>query len=74
MKSIRDIYKIGRGPSSSHTMGPERAAALLSGTWGVFAYLPILLVSGVITGLFTGLCAQFLLFRLRKLHINGKEG
>ena len=28
MKSIRDIYKIGIGPSSSHTMGPERAAEL----------------------------------------------
>ena len=27
MKSIRQVYKIGRGPSSSHTMGPERAAA-----------------------------------------------
>ena len=26
MKSIRDIYKVGKGPSSSHTMGPERAA------------------------------------------------
>ena len=26
MKSIREIYKIGYGPSSSHTMGPERAA------------------------------------------------
>ena len=28
MKSIRDIYKIGKGPSSSHTMGPEKAAKL----------------------------------------------
>ena len=28
MKSIRDIYKIGKGPSSSHTIGPERAANL----------------------------------------------
>lgn len=26
MRSIRDIYKIGTGPSSSHTMGPEAAA------------------------------------------------
>lgn len=26
MKSIRGIYKIGKGPSSSHTMGPEQAA------------------------------------------------
>ncbi len=25
MKSIRDIYKIGKGPSSSHTMGPAKA-------------------------------------------------
>ena len=28
MKSIREIYKTGKGPSSSHTMGPERAALL----------------------------------------------
>ncbi len=28
MKSIRDIYKIGHGPSSSHTMGPQKAAAI----------------------------------------------
>ena len=28
MKSIRDVYKIGRGPSSSHTMGPEKAARI----------------------------------------------
>ncbi len=26
MESIRQIYKIGKGPSSSHTMGPRRAA------------------------------------------------
>ncbi|MBQ5725649.1 MAG: L-serine ammonia-lyase, iron-sulfur-dependent, subunit alpha [Clostridia bacterium] len=28
MKSIRDVYKIGKGPSSSHTIGPERAATV----------------------------------------------
>ncbi|MCI8525103.1 MAG: serine dehydratase [Oscillospiraceae bacterium] len=28
MKSIQDLYKIGKGPSSSHTIGPERAARL----------------------------------------------
>ena len=31
MKSIRDIYKTGRGPSSSHTMGPERASMIFKG-------------------------------------------
>ena len=25
MKSIKDIYKIGKGPSSSHTMGPFKS-------------------------------------------------
>jgi L-serine dehydratase len=28
MKSLRQLYKIGSGPSSSHTMGPEKAARL----------------------------------------------
>ncbi|HBC75735.1 MAG: L-serine ammonia-lyase [Candidatus Wallbacteria bacterium GWC2_49_35] len=28
MKSVREIYKIGHGPSSSHTMGPRRAASI----------------------------------------------
>ena len=26
MKSIRELYRIGTGPSSSHTMGPRKAA------------------------------------------------
>ena len=30
MKSIRDIYKIGKGPSSSHTMGPAKAMAIFA--------------------------------------------
>ncbi|MBO7282548.1 MAG: L-serine ammonia-lyase [Alistipes sp.] len=28
MKSIRELYRIGTGPSSSHTMGPRRAAEI----------------------------------------------
>ena len=30
MKSIKSIYKIGHGPSSSHTVGPYRAAQIMS--------------------------------------------
>jgi len=26
MKTIKELFKIGNGPSSSHTMGPRRAA------------------------------------------------
>ena len=28
MKTIKDIYKIGKGPSSSHTMGPAKAMSI----------------------------------------------
>lgn len=28
MKSLKELYKIGRGPSSSHTMAPEKAVML----------------------------------------------
>lgn len=30
MESLRELYKIGVGPSSSHTMGPQRAAKIIS--------------------------------------------
>ena len=30
MYSLRELYKIGKGPSSSHTMGPYRAAQLFA--------------------------------------------
>ncbi len=32
MKSLRAIYRIGRGPSSSHTIGPERACEIFKAT------------------------------------------
>ena len=28
MKSLKELYRIGKGPSSSHTIGPERACKL----------------------------------------------
>lgn len=28
MKSLKELYKLGRGPSSSHTIGPNKAATL----------------------------------------------
>ncbi|MFR3299263.1 MAG: serine dehydratase beta chain, partial [Fusobacterium sp.] len=31
MDSLKELFKIGNGPSSSHTMGPERAARRFKG-------------------------------------------
>lgn len=28
MKSLKELYKVGKGPSSSHTMGPQKAAKI----------------------------------------------
>lgn len=50
----------------AHNAGQIAAAVLITRTPSIVAYLPILLVSGILTGLFTGLCAQFLLARLSK--------
>ena len=33
MKSIRSVYKIGNGPSSSHTVGPYRASKIFRGRY-----------------------------------------
>lgn len=50
-----------------HNIGQILVAIALTRTPGLVAYLPVLLVSGILTGAFTGLCAQFLLARLDKL-------
>ncbi|MBQ4536522.1 MAG: Gx transporter family protein [Lachnospiraceae bacterium] len=50
-----------------HNLGQILIALLLTATPGVLSYLPFLLLSGIITGLFTGLCAQFMNNHLKKL-------
>lgn len=58
-----------------HNVGQIAAAALMTSA-AIFAYLPILTVSGIITGLFTGLCAQYVLMRRERADIlkKGRPG
>ena len=49
-----------------HNVGQLLVAAAVMKTWTVMAYLPYLILSGVVSGFFTGWCAQFLLGRLDK--------
>ena len=37
MQSIKELYKIGRGPSSSHTLACERACKLFIEEYAKFA-------------------------------------
>lgn len=43
-----------------HNIGQLTIAYLITAVPGVLVYLPFLLLSGLITGLFTGLCAHFI--------------
>ena len=49
-----------------HNLGQLLAAMVIAATPGLIAYLPVLLLSGMITGLFTGIAAQVVVRRLRK--------
>ncbi|MDR2043066.1 MAG: Gx transporter family protein [Clostridium sp.] len=44
----------------SHNLGQILAAFALTGSASILAYVPFLLISGVLTGFFTGLCTDFL--------------
>ena len=51
MKSIRQLYRIGTGPSSSHTMGPRRASAMFAErTGGASKYIVTLYGALAATG------------------------
>lgn len=50
----------------AHNVGQISVAMIVMQTTAVVAYLPILLISGVLSGTFTGICAQLVVRRMRK--------
>lgn len=50
MKSLQELYKIGKGPSSSHTIGPERIAEYTLRRFGARRYTVELFGSLAMTG------------------------
>ena len=63
----RQIWLCSPVAAIFHNLGQLLVAAGVMKTWVVMAYLPYLVLSGILTGLFTGLCAQFLFNRLKHL-------
>ncbi len=49
-----------------HNIGQLLAAIFMTATVQIIYYLPVLVISGIIAGAFTGLCAQLVLMRLKK--------
>lgn len=50
MQSLKELYKIGRGPSSSHTIGPQRIAEYALEKFGRLKYRVVLFGSLALTG------------------------
>ena len=47
-----------------HQLGQLMTALLLTRVYAALYYLPVLLAAAIVTGAFTGLCAQLVLARL----------
>ena len=61
------LWVAGALGAVAHSMGQMAVAVAMTGTPGLLVYLPVMILCGVITGLFTGLCAQLLLNRGKNL-------
>ncbi len=59
----KQLWVAGALGAVAHSVGQMAAAILISGTPGLVVYLPVMVVCSIISGLFTGLCAQVLLNR-----------
>lgn len=55
------LWVISALGATAHNMGQLTAAWLFTGSIKIFVYMPVLAVSGIITGIFTGLCAYYVL-------------
>ena len=58
--------------AAAHNLGQMAAAVFISRTSAILYYLPVLLVSGIVTGIFTGLCAQLVSKRARQAGLFSK--
>ncbi len=67
--SSRQIWVVSIFGAIGHNIGQILVAAVVVGTASVALYLPVLILSGIVTGLFTGLCAQYLYKHLKKVNI-----
>jgi len=67
--SNKQIWVCGAVGAVFHNIGQIAAAVVITGTPAIALYLPVLIIAGVITGVLTGLIAQF---TLERLNVNKK--
>ena len=58
------LWVISAFGAIGHNLGQIIVAIILTGTWRIVFYFPLLFISGIISGIFTGIVAQLLIKRL----------
>jgi heptaprenyl diphosphate synthase len=66
------LWVAGCMGAMAHSIGQMGMAIVMMGTASVILYLPAMILISIITGLFTGLCAQFLVNRGKLWKITSK--
>ena len=61
--TAKQVWAAGAAGGLLHNLGQMAVALAVTRTPGLLIWLPVLLLCGLVTGLFTGLCAQLLLRR-----------
>ena len=59
----KQLWVAGVMGAIAHSIGQMAMAIAITQTVGLVSYLPVMIICSIITGAFTGLCAQFLLNR-----------
>ena len=61
------IWVAGCLGAIAHSIGQMAVAVAVTGTPGLLAWLPVMILCSIVTGCFTGLCAQYLVKRGKTL-------
>lgn len=63
----KQLWVAGALGAVAHSVGQMAVAVAMTGTPGLMMYLPVLVICSIVTGLFTGLCAQLLVKRGKEI-------
>lgn len=63
----KQLWVAGSLSAIGHSLGQMAMAIAVTATPGLAVYLPVMIVCSVVTGVFTGLCAQFVLNRGKEI-------
>ena len=72
LTSRKHIWVMSIFGALGHNAGQLAVAIFVSGTVSIAVYAPVLLLSGIVTGFFTGQCAQAVLNHMDKLRKPGE--